>query len=150
MVRSNPRIGGSFLIFMFRARDVGPSTLASWLSLHLKSGVERELPQCYDFAHPENASRAISVRPESHCRPVSSRTGYRSWLGGRTRRASELPGAQEIHAKPRMHQILPGGDIRLKKNIIWSLGVGVGITPATDRIVYKSRLEISFGGKPRH
>jgi hypothetical protein len=50
----------------------------------------------------------------------------------------------------QMHQILPGGDIRLRKNIIWSLGVGVGITPATDRIVYKSRLEISFGGKARH
>jgi hypothetical protein len=50
----------------------------------------------------------------------------------------------------QMHQILPGGDIRLRKNIIWSLGVGVGITPATDRIVYKSRLEFSFGGKARH
>jgi|HubBroStandDraft_6_1064221.scaffolds.fasta_scaffold707900_2 hypothetical protein len=50
----------------------------------------------------------------------------------------------------QMHQILPGGDIRLRKNIIWSVGVGVGITPATDRIVYKSRLEISFGGKGRH
>ena len=45
----------------------------------------------------------------------------------------------------QMHQILPGGDIRLWKNVLWSLGVGVGITPATDRIVYKSRLEISFG-----
>ena len=50
----------------------------------------------------------------------------------------------------QMHQILPGGDIRVRKNIIWSLGVGLGITPATDRIVYKSRLEISFGGKTRH
>jgi hypothetical protein len=49
----------------------------------------------------------------------------------------------------QMHQLLPGGDIRLRKNIVWSLGVGVGITPATDRIVYKSRLEISFGGKAR-
>jgi hypothetical protein len=50
----------------------------------------------------------------------------------------------------QMHQILPGGDIRLKKNIIWSLGVGFGVTPATDRIVFKSRLEVSFGGKARH
>jgi hypothetical protein len=49
----------------------------------------------------------------------------------------------------QMHQILPGGDIRLRKNIIWSFGIGVGITPATDRIVYKSRLEISFG-RARH
>jgi hypothetical protein len=50
----------------------------------------------------------------------------------------------------QIHQVLPGGDIRLRKNIIWSLGVGVGITRATDRIVYKSRLEISFGGETRH
>ncbi len=49
----------------------------------------------------------------------------------------------------QMHQLLPGGDIRLRKNIIWSLGVGVGITPATDRVVYKSRIEILFGGKAR-
>jgi len=49
-----------------------------------------------------------------------------------------------------MHQVLPGGDIRVRKNIVWSLGIGVGLTPATDRIVYKSRLEISFAGKPRH
>ena len=45
----------------------------------------------------------------------------------------------------QMHQILPGGDIRLWKNVLWSVGIGFGITPATDRIVYKSRLEISFG-----
>jgi hypothetical protein len=47
----------------------------------------------------------------------------------------------------QMHQILPGGDIRLRKNIVWSVGIGAGITPATDRIVYKSRLEITFGGR---
>jgi hypothetical protein len=50
----------------------------------------------------------------------------------------------------QMHQILPGGDIRLRKNIKWSLGIGFGVTPATDGIVLKSRLEISFGGKARH
>jgi hypothetical protein len=50
----------------------------------------------------------------------------------------------------QMHQIFPGGDIRLRKNAIWNLGVGVGLTPASDRLVFKSRLEISFGGKGRH
>jgi len=59
-----------------------------------------------------------------------------------------LPAFEPFGAQ--MHQILPGGDIRLRKNIIWSIGFGVGITPATDQIVYKSRLEISFGGKTRH
>jgi hypothetical protein len=47
-----------------------------------------------------------------------------------------------------MHEILPGGDIRLLKNIAWSVGVGVGIAPAADRIVYKSRLEFLFGERP--
>ncbi len=50
----------------------------------------------------------------------------------------------------QMHQIMPGGDIRLRKNIVWSIGIGAGITPATDRIVYKSRLEITFGGRNKH
>jgi hypothetical protein len=45
------------------------------------------------------------------------------------------------------HQIFPGADFRLRKNIVWNLGVGVGLTPFTDRIVYKSRFEISFGGR---
>ena len=58
-----------------------------------------------------------------------------------------LPGFEPLVGQ--MHQILPGGDIRLWRNVLWSVGVGVGITPATDRIVYKSRLEISFG-KGRH
>jgi hypothetical protein len=48
------------------------------------------------------------------------------------------------------HQLIPGGDIRLRKNIIWSVGLGVGLTPATDRVVYKSRLEIKFGGGSHH
>jgi hypothetical protein len=48
------------------------------------------------------------------------------------------------------HMILPGGDFRLAKNVLWSVGVGFGITPATERIVFKSRLEVSFGGKARH
>jgi hypothetical protein len=59
-----------------------------------------------------------------------------------------LPTFQPFMAQ--MHQILPGGDIRLSRRIIWSIGVGVGITPEANRIVYKSRLEISFGGKSGH
>jgi hypothetical protein len=47
------------------------------------------------------------------------------------------------------HQIIPGGDVRLTNNIVWSVGLGVGITASTDRIVYKSRVEITFGRK-RH
>ena len=45
----------------------------------------------------------------------------------------------------QLHQILPGGDLKLAKNVEWSFGVGIGTTPAGNRLVYKSRIEISFG-----
>ena len=48
------------------------------------------------------------------------------------------------------HQIFPGGDLRLTKNILWNVGIGAGVTSSTDRLVYKSRLEISFGGRRKH
>jgi hypothetical protein len=47
----------------------------------------------------------------------------------------------------QFHQILPGGDVKLGKNVVWSFGVGVGATSAGNRLVYKSRIEISFGSK---
>jgi len=47
----------------------------------------------------------------------------------------------------QFHQILPGGDVKLAKNVVWSFGVGVGATSAGNRLVYKSRIEVSFGGK---
>jgi len=50
-----------------------------------------------------------------------------------------LPESQQIH------QILPGGDWKLTKNLVWSFGVGVGLTPAGNRLVYKSRFEFTFG-----
>lgn len=42
------------------------------------------------------------------------------------------------------HQIVPGGDIRLSKHLLWSVGLGVGLSPATNSFVVKSRLEYSF------
>ena len=50
-----------------------------------------------------------------------------------------LPVAQQIH------QIFPGGDVKLMKNLLWSVGVGIGLTPNGDRLIYKSRFEYSFG-----
>jgi hypothetical protein len=50
-----------------------------------------------------------------------------------------------LPAREQIHQLLPGGDVKLAKNLSWSFGVGVGITPAGNRIVYKSRLEFAFG-----
>ncbi|HEY2014865.1 MAG TPA: hypothetical protein VGH38_15265 [Bryobacteraceae bacterium] len=50
-----------------------------------------------------------------------------------------------LPASGQVHQILPGGDWKLAKNVEWSFGVGIGATPAGNRLVYKSRIEISFG-----
>jgi hypothetical protein len=55
-----------------------------------------------------------------------------------------------LHFAPvgrQVHQILPGGDIHLTKSLLWSTGIGIGATGAGNRVVYKSRLEFSFGGK---
>ncbi len=48
------------------------------------------------------------------------------------------------------HTVLPGGDFHLAKRVIWNVGVGFGLTSGGDRLIYKSRLEISFGGRPAH
>jgi len=50
-----------------------------------------------------------------------------------------------LPASEQFHQILPGGDVKLAKNVVWSFGVGVGATSVGNRLVYKSRIEISFG-----
>jgi hypothetical protein len=47
-------------------------------------------------------------------------------------------------ANLQANQLVPGADIRLARNFVWNVGVGVGLTPAGDRLVYKTRLEISF------
>ncbi len=50
-----------------------------------------------------------------------------------------------LPVREQVHQILPGGDLKIAKNVVWSFGVGVGATSAGNRVVYKSRIEISFG-----
>jgi hypothetical protein len=47
----------------------------------------------------------------------------------------------------QIHQIYPGGDWKLAKNFLWSFGIGVGLTSAGERLIYKTRLEYSFGRK---
>jgi hypothetical protein len=83
----------------------------------------------WDF---ELAARAALETPS---RFVPSIEYYSDW--GYTRNFSPL-GRQA-------HQILPGGDWRISKSVLWSVGVGFGLTPATNKIVYKSRLEWTFG-----
>lgn len=51
----------------------------------------------------------------------------------------------ELPLRRQVHQFLPGGDLKLNEKVLWSLGVGIGATPAGNRLVLKSRLEIEFG-----
>jgi hypothetical protein len=135
---SNRRGGGSFHISTFRATGICPSTVASWPNSHLRIRCGTRTPGALRFC-PFWKSVSDEFRSISK-RFTPSLEYYGDW--------EPLPAFEPFVAQ--MHQILPGGDIRLRKNIIWSLGVGVGITPATHRIVYKSRLEFSFGEKARH
>jgi hypothetical protein len=45
----------------------------------------------------------------------------------------------------QVHQVYPGVDVRLSKSLVWSLGIGVGLTPEEPRLVIKSHLEFEFG-----
>ena len=50
-----------------------------------------------------------------------------------------------LPVRAQIHQLLPGGDLKVSEHVLWSFGVGVGTTPAGNRLVYKSRIEIEFG-----
>jgi hypothetical protein len=52
-----------------------------------------------------------------------------------------------LPTREQFHQILPGGDFKLPGNVVWSFGVGIGATAAGNRLIYKSRFEISFRAK---
>jgi hypothetical protein len=57
------------------------------------------------------------------------------------------PFPTELDVREQVHQFLPGADLKVRENVLWSFGVGIGSTPAGNRLVYKSRIEIEFGGK---
>lgn len=48
---------------------------------------------------------------------------------------------------PRFHQLLPGADWQITEDLLWSFGVGMGLTSTEPRLVFKSRFEFSFGKK---
>jgi hypothetical protein len=57
--------------------------------------------------------------------------------------AGPLPGFLPL--RQQVHLFFPGVDLRIRENILWSLGVGFAATPAGSQLIYKSRLEIEFG-----
>lgn len=50
-----------------------------------------------------------------------------------------------LPSNEQVHQFFPGGDLKLSENIVWNFGIGVGVTDAGNRLVYKSRVGILFG-----
>ncbi|MBI1766445.1 MAG: transporter [Acidobacteria bacterium] len=47
----------------------------------------------------------------------------------------------------QVHQFYPGWDYQFSKNLVWNFGIGVGVTEAGNRLVYKSRIGYLFGKK---
>jgi len=45
----------------------------------------------------------------------------------------------------QVHRIVPGGDFHLANNVTWNVGIGFGLTPSGDRLLYK----ISWRGKAK-
>jgi hypothetical protein len=45
----------------------------------------------------------------------------------------------------QVHQLFPGGDYQLNDHVVFNFGIGVGMTDAGNRLVYKSRVGILFG-----
>ena len=45
----------------------------------------------------------------------------------------------------QVHQIYPGVSIRPAGGVQWDIGVGVALTPTGNQLIYKTRVEISFG-----
>ena len=47
----------------------------------------------------------------------------------------------------QVHLIYPGVDLKVAKDLVWSVGIGAGLTPQEPRLVIKSHLEFTFGRK---
>jgi hypothetical protein len=57
--------------------------------------------------------------------------------------------ADMLPLKHEVHQLYPGAVWKLNDSLLWDFGVGAGLTPAGNRLVYKTRLEFSFERKGR-
>jgi hypothetical protein len=49
--------------------------------------------------------------------------------------------------KQQVHQVYPTAILKLGRGVLWDFGIGAGLTPAGNRLVFKTRIEISFGRK---
>ena len=78
----------------------------------------------------------------------SVRFGLNRW--GRINPAVEYFGALgsvsgALPTEKEVHQIYPGFDWKVARRLQWNFGVGVGMTPAGNRLVYKTILQFKLG-----
>ena len=59
--------------------------------------------------------------------------------------SSDGPLPSFLPIREQVHQFFPGADLRLRENLLWSVGVGFAATPAGNQLIYKSRIEVEFG-----
>jgi hypothetical protein len=55
------------------------------------------------------------------------------------------PVGNPLPTDEQVHQLYPGWDYKFNENVVWNFGIGVGVTPAGNKLVYKSRIGILFG-----
>lgn len=81
----------------------------------------------------EPAARAAYGEKSARVRP------YLEWYSEFGAVDGFLPAVRQVQ------QIYPGVDLDLGHNVVWSLGIGAGLTPEPPRLVIKSHLEFEFG-----
>ncbi len=81
----------------------------------------------------EPAARVAYGDEEKRLRP------YLEWYS----EFGTLPGLESVGRQ--VHLIYPGVDIKVAKNLVWSVGIGAGLTSQEPRMVIKSHLEFTFG-----
>ncbi len=55
------------------------------------------------------------------------------------------PVGEFFPTREQVHQIFPGFDWNIRENVVWNWGIGVGVTGAGNRLVYKWRIGYMFG-----
>lgn len=105
----------------------------------------------------------IDVNP-SFAKPLSGTAGTRWEFGFAARAAwhnrSRFTPSLEYFSSPgyltgfeplshQVHEVFPGGDIRLTRRLMVNAGVGLGLTSASDPVTVKVRVEFDFGRRTK-
>jgi hypothetical protein len=119
--------------------------------LEIRPILEKQIGR-FDFDFNPVFSHAVG-RQEMKLGWVLEPAARFSWkMGSALRPSLEYYGTWGPVSSPHLlgnstHQILPGADLRIGKNLTWSFGLGWSNNPAA-RLIFKSRFEFEFGRKP--